>query len=473
VRPRRTRWAPRWLVVTHRYLGVALGALMLLWCLSGMVMLFVHYPSVSQDERLARLPRIDWSHCCVFEGAAPADAQVRSASIEQLAGSPILRLRLTEGPVRLVDLSNGHLLPGASKLDALAIAQAWGRPAEVAPLVRDQWTVGELKRSSPFWRVRLADPAATDIYVSQRTGEVVQRTTRTSRALNWIGSVPHWLYPTLLRQYPKLWTQVVIWSSLAGVFLTFAGLYLGILAWRPFGDHRLSPFRGLMTWHHLAGLATGVLTLTWVASGLFSVNPWGFLESLEDPAPARVAGPPPTFAEVQAALESAAAHAPAVAQVKLIPFAGRAFVLAGDTRLDATGRPAPLTPADLTAACQRLGPVASQGLMTREDAYYFSHHDTVTLPVWRVLMVDGRRYYIDPRSGVLAASFDAPAKGFRWLHEGLHRLDFVPGFRRGPAWAAVTLFLLSLATFGVGTGVWLGVRRIGHDFAQFRGRASR
>ena len=111
-------------------------------------------------------------------------------------------------------------------------------------MVRDQWTVVVLKRNSPFWRVRLADQAATDIYVSQVTGEVVQRTTRASRVLNWVGAVPHWLYPTVLRQYPKLWSQVVIWTSLAGVFLTLAGLYLGILAWRPFRDHRVSPVPG-------------------------------------------------------------------------------------------------------------------------------------------------------------------------------------------------------------------------------------
>jgi hypothetical protein len=462
-------------VVIHRYLGVALGALMLLWCLSGAVMLFVPYPSVSEDERLARLPRIDWSHCCVIDGAAPTAARVRSAAIEQLGGAPILRLRLEDGPQslqnmgRIVDLSNGHAVPGADQRDAIAVAQAWGHPAQLTPVVRDQWTVsGEFNRGRPFWRVRLADQAATDLYVSQTTGEVVQRTTGASRVLNWLGAVPHWLYPTLLRQYPKLWTQVVIWTSLAGVFLTVVGLYLGVLAWRPFGDRRLSPFRGLMTWHHLTGLATGVLTLTWVASGLLSMNPWGLLESPDDPALARIAGPPPAFAEVQAALESAAARAPAVAQVKLAPLAGRAFVLAGDQRFDAQGRPAPVTPADLAAAGARLGAVARQGPTATEDAYYFSHHEAVTLPVWRVLMADGRRAYLDPRTGALLASFDGPAKGYRWLHQGLHRLDFVPGFRQGPVWAALTLILLAAVTFGVGTGVWLGWRRIGLDLHNLR-----
>jgi hypothetical protein len=448
---------------------VTLGALMLLWCLSGMVMLFVAYPSVSQDERLARLPRIDWSHCCVMDAAAPATARVAQASVEQLAGAPVLRLRLADGSRRMVDLTNGHPAAGATQLDAMAVAEAWGRPARLTPVVRDQWTVGpEFNRGRPFWRVRLADQAASDIYVSQTSGEVVQRTTRAGRVLNWLGAVPHWLYPTLLRQYPKLWTQVVIWTSLGGVFLTLAGLYLGILSWRPFRDKRLSPFRGLMTWHHLIGLVTGVLTLTWVASGLVSMNPWGFLESPDEPGPARIAGPPPAFAEVQAALESVAARAPAVAQVRIAQLAGRVYVLAGDERFDAQGHPAPLAAADLAAAGRRLGPVASQGLIAGEDAYYFSHHEAVTLPAWRVLMADGRRDYLDPRSGVLMASFDGPAKGYRWLHQGLHRFDVVPVFRRGPVWASVTLFLLAAVTFGVGTGVWLGWRRVGHDLAQLR-----
>jgi len=262
-RARRTAWAPRWLVIVHRYLGVALGGLMLLWCLSGMVMLFVAYPSVSQDERLARLPRIDWAHCCVIDGAAAPQAEVRSARIEQLGAAPVLRLRLAGEPQRLIDLSNGHVLAGAGRADALAVAEAWGQPIAVVPLIRDQWTVGgEFNRDRPFWRIRLGDRQGTDIYVSRASGEVIQRTTRTSRLLNGLGAVPHWLYPTLLRQHPALWTQVVVWTSLAGVFLTVAGLYLGLVAWRPFGDARLSPFRGLMTWHHLASLAAGVLTLT-------------------------------------------------------------------------------------------------------------------------------------------------------------------------------------------------------------------
>ena len=67
--------------------------------------------------------------------------------------------------------------------------------------------------------------------------------------------------------------------------------------------------------------------------------------------------------------------------------------MAGNERLDAAGHPAPLTAADLADAGARIGPIASQGLLAQEDAYYFSHHEAVVLPVWRVLTTDGRRVF--------------------------------------------------------------------------------
>ena len=456
-------WAPRWLVLTHRYLGVAVGGLMLLWCLSGAVMLFASYPSVSKAERLATLPRIDWTRCCRVQDVA-ADAGVSGAAVETLAGTPVLRLRLADGTAPIVDLASGKAVGPVSRDQALAVAAAWSRPATATAIVRDQWTVGA-GGQQPFWRVRLADAAKTDVYVSRRTGEVAQRTTQRSRIAAWLGAVPHWLYPTILRQDAKLWTQVVVWTSLAGTFLTLAGLYLGVLAWGRARDGLVSPFRGLVAWHHLGGLFAGMLTLTWVFSGLVSMNPWGFLESGDDPAAERIAGPPVAFATVERAIEAVQRQAPEVSNVRLARVDGRLFLIAGDQRLDVDGHPAPLGEADLAAAGRRAGRVAAQGMIAAEDEYYFSHHDAVTLPAWRVLLVEGRRLYLDPRSGEVLADVDAAGRGYRWLHEGLHRFDFVPGLRNGPAWAAGVLILLSAATFGVATGAWLGLRRLLHDLA--------
>ena len=369
--PRRV-WAPRWLVVTHRYLGVVLGLLMLVWFLSGIGMLFVHWPEVTDDERTAGLAPIPWHRCCKFGDALPDVQLVQSATVEELAGRAVLRL-----PGQVQDLTTGRPLAPLSATEAAVVAQTYAdRTGQVASperpelVERDQWTVtGYFNKRRPFWRVRLDDPAATDIYVSQATGEVSQVTTRSERILNWLGPIPHWLYPAILRQDVKLWTQVVIWTSLLGTFLTVTGIYLGIVAWRPRRTAQLSPFRGLMLWHHLTGLAAGLLTFTWILSGLMSMQPWGLLESPPDARAERLQGPGSTLAEVRGAFAGLDAVAPQARQVRLSPLGGQMFLTADGVRFDARGSPAPLTTAGLAAASQDLGPATSQQLITSEDAY--------------------------------------------------------------------------------------------------------
>jgi uncharacterized iron-regulated membrane protein len=451
-------------VVTHRYAGIAVGLLMLLWCLSGVVMLFVHWPKVSEDERQAGLAPIDWAQCCTFGGAVMDVQEVRKASVEMVGARPVLRADGTS-----VDLATGREIHHFTEADARAVAATFARqrgiagtPARVDLVERDQWTVtGYFNLGRPFWRVRLSDPAATDLYVSGRTGKVAQRTTRSARVLNWFGAIPHWLYPQVIRADVKVWAQVVIWTSIAGTFLTVTGLYLGIIAWRP---ARPTPFRGLMAWHHIVGLVAGLLTLTWVVSGLVSMNPWGFLESPDDPAAQQLSGEPHAFGDIRLAIAAAKV---AARQVRTAPFNGELHLAADGKRIGAA-----LSQADVARAAQGLGrPVAHLERITQGDAYYFSHHEAVRLPAWRIEMADGDRYYLDPATGELLASVDAAAKGYRWLHLGLHRLDMIPGFSRGWGWATAMTLLLLGASLGVATGVWLGWRRVKHDLAGLRRRS--
>ena len=45
----------RALVVLHRYLGVAVGFLMAVWFVSGIVMMYVGFPRLTESERLRAL----------------------------------------------------------------------------------------------------------------------------------------------------------------------------------------------------------------------------------------------------------------------------------------------------------------------------------------------------------------------------------------------------------------------------------
>ncbi|GEP11857.1 hypothetical protein [Methylobacterium gnaphalii] len=50
----------RWLILAHRWLGIVLGLFFALWIGSGLVMLYVPFPSLPEAERLARLSPIAW-----------------------------------------------------------------------------------------------------------------------------------------------------------------------------------------------------------------------------------------------------------------------------------------------------------------------------------------------------------------------------------------------------------------------------
>lgn len=442
-------------MVTHRYMGVAVGLLMLMWFASGIVMLFVHWPELTEPERTAKLPPIPWERCCDLASLGPAQV-LEDGVVEAVAGRPVLR---TGGEI--FDLERGGVLAPLTRTEALQVARIHaGRPPVSARLVeRDQWTVtGYFNSRRPFWRVEVGDPARTVIHVSAKTGQAAQVTTQADRVLSWLGPIPHWLYPKVLRQDAEAWTHVVIWTSVAGLFLTVTGVYLGVIAWRPRRDARLSPFKGMMMWHHLTGLAAGLLTLTWTLSGLLSMQPWGLLGSAADPARARYEASRVTVAEFGRALEALKAQGLAARQVRLVPFEGRLGLVADGRRLGA-----PLAPADLARAAGILGPIEGQGLMQTEDAYWYGHHEAVKLPVWRVIRTDGTRYYLDPATGGVLGSADKPAQDFRWWHLALHRLDFTPGLDRGAAWAAVMTGLLLFTGLSVAIGVWLAWRRIQAD----------
>jgi hypothetical protein len=58
----------RLLVIAHRYLGIAVGVLMLMWFASGIVMMYVGFPQGIGKARLGALAPIAWQGCCRVEG---------------------------------------------------------------------------------------------------------------------------------------------------------------------------------------------------------------------------------------------------------------------------------------------------------------------------------------------------------------------------------------------------------------------
>jgi hypothetical protein len=166
-------------------------------------------------------------------------------------------------------------------------------------------------------------------------------------------------------------------------------------------------------------------------------------------------------------------------RIDTAPLGGRTFLIASKAngraqRLDAQGKASSLTSGELRAAFSVLPAIASLELLTQEDAYYYRHRFAAPLPVWRVVLADGEktRLYIDPTSGRIVRAFDRNGRGFRWLQDGLHSLDF-PVLRKRPWWDFVVLPLLAAVTLVCATGTWMAWNKVSRDIRRLSRRLQR
>jgi hypothetical protein len=488
----------RALIVLHRWTGVIIGAVMTLWCLSGFVMLFVDYPRLLPGGQLRGLSPL---HLPVGGSLAriaiAPDTRLASARLEMVAGKIVLRVVPEQGGGRAIwqmratpqsyDLASGAPLRPLSREDLGKVGTGFGRNigidgpvAAVTPISVDQWTVQAFRANRPLYRIDYADTAGSTAYIAGLTGEVVQKTTRFERFWGWLGAVPHWLYPTVLRQNPAAWSQVVIWTSLTGCFLTITGIWIGISRLsRRKGGTIGSPYRGLWWWHHMAGLVFGLLTLTWVGSGLFSMSPWGLFDSNAGLVERQRLAGTMHWAALRGALEHIGPLPIDTVRVESAPLGGKMAIVAvaGDgrtVRLDRSGRPAILTRADIAAALGNGPRVAFLSLLLEGDSYYYAHKEPVRLPVWRAVLADPQatHLYIDAASGTLLRAVDGTGRAERWLWNAPHSFD-LPGLRDGPLRYVVILPLLMVVTLVCGTGAWMGSRKLGRDLSRIRRRLLR
>jgi len=442
------------LIFLHKWLGVALALLFLMWFVSGVVLYYVPFPGLTQAERLAGLPPLQLTEgCCLTpeQAAGSAGLAASEARLGMHAGVPVWRVLGTDGkggePLwRAVDARNGQLLPPLSAQAASAVAEAFSgrRAVRTEMLERDQWTVPQgLNPYRPLLRVELDGPDGLELYVSPAAAEVVRDTRRAERFWNWLGAVPHWIYFTELRRYPQAWHNVIVWLSIPGVVLSVTGLVLGV--WHLFINRaRRIPYRRFwMRWHHIGGLVAAVFTLTWILSGLLSMNPFGVFSPRAAMAAERAQWTGPKAAVTlnpAQALDSVPGLQ--AREIDLLRVAGQSWYrvrgVSAQALLRADGAgdtlPQPALPEEtLQASLRALRPGAATltRLTTYDDLYYAREITDNTpharpLPVWRAQWADGVTLYADPASSRVLLRADASNRWQRVLYNGLHSFDFAP-----------------------------------------------
>jgi hypothetical protein len=453
----------RALIYTHRWMGIVLGALFITWFISGVVLMYAQMPRLSRADRLARLPVLDFHAASItpLDAAAAVGYGVRTVRLGMFAGRPVYRLAGAEGSATVYADDGSDLEPVSA---AQAIAEARTFDPERSATIQydgyletpDQWTL-EVGRSLPLHRIALGDPADTRLYLSEASGEIVMKTTAVERRWAYPGAILHWLYMTPLRRHGPAWAQLVIWASLAGTVMALTGLVWGVWRFSPQRSYRLkrqrarSPYAGWMHWHHYAGLIAGATTVTWVFSGLLSMDPWDWHPSTSPTRAQREAltggvmrlngVSVPALREALSALKSAR-------EAELVQFRGHLFLADAHhlVSLADTRRVASVDRDAIVEAAKSAGgaaPIRDIAWLDRYDAYYYDRAGELPLPVARVRYDDPQQtwLYVDAVRGTPLRKEERLTRLNRWLYHGLHSLDFPFLYYRRPLWDLVVIAL--------------------------------
>jgi hypothetical protein len=483
----------RALIFVHRWLGIGLCLVFLLWFPSAIGIMYWDFPDVRAADRIAHAAPLDASKIQLSPSEAYAklgvDEDVRAIRLSTFDGRPVYRF---DDDAYVVYADTGEEQLEVSDAMVRRIAESWTKqPASAARVEQvtevDQWTVqlriGDL---SPLWK--FSWPDGEQVYVTQTTGEVVQHTTTGSRLGAYVGAIPHWLYFTPLRKNGPQWSRVVIWSSGIGTIAAIIGVIIGAWMYSPSKKYRYGgapssiPYRGQKRWHTVLGLLFGVATATWAFSGMLSMDPFPRRETgggLLDRGVGRPAIPQALRGRLQLAAFAARDPREALRQLGRIPIKELEFTsFDGEPMYLATLAPGetciiplhgdPIRTFDqqriIDVVTRTAGPgMVDASVLTQYDRYYLDRRRQRPLPVILAKLHDAEntRYYIDPKTARVVGSYNSGAWVNRWLYNGLHSLNFPWLYNYRPLWDIVVITFMVGGTALCVTSLILAWRVVG------------
>lgn len=476
------RQIDRWIVWIHRWIGIVTCLACVVWCVSGIALIYIVEPKVMDEEYRASLNPIAWSQVRTDPTAAMKAAGLKSypqrLRLEMSGGRPVYLFTDWKGAQPAVFADTGQKITATDSTRALAIARAYthsDKPTYVKLVDSDRWVFqAKYDRLRPFHLIALHDGVDRQIYVSARTGAVSMDTSAHDRFWSWVARVPHLIELPIQRSQAGPWRQFFLWATSLAAVVAFSGLVLGILRVsliKRYGDDRISPFRGFMLWHHLLGLVGGVTLFTWVVTAFIYMHPGHWLETGGQTTAALqgYAGQvEPDFPLTANRLAQIAP--PGALYTGFTWVGGRPIAYFGfrdirlETRDGVTGGASLLTADQLVEDAKLIVPkaaVTSAALITTPDRYWHSFKgDVRKTPVLRVTFDDpkGSWLTLDPQTGDLLQTKTQDDRTYFLLFNEFHKFDFY-SIRGLPHDLLVWVLMLLGSAISV-TGVVLGWKHL-------------
>ena len=162
---------------THKWLGLFIGAQVVIWSLSGLYMTAVHIDIIHGDHLVREAPERSADVSRLRDPiAVAAESGAESVRLAWVRNQPAYVVKGEAGE-KVVDARSGKPVPPPTTAEVRAIARATytgGQPIASAALITD--IPGEIRgRKPPLWRVEFDQWNKPTWYFSPATGELVSR----------------------------------------------------------------------------------------------------------------------------------------------------------------------------------------------------------------------------------------------------------------------------------------------------------
>ena len=216
----------------HKWIGIVVGAVLLGWVVSGVVMMMRN-----EEEPLARRPRLDVAPLVISPAEAAQAIAGDTASIRDVSLLPLFNglayyfHRYGALPV-LVDASSGAIITITSEM-ALRLAQELEQPGPTTTGVErlERHTLGYSAGPLPVYRVTFSDPAGVVTYVEARSGQV-RRTTRRARMAGIVAGAHSFIQLRIAPGGDRTRLTALWIASLVSLGTIISGYWLALPTWR-------------------------------------------------------------------------------------------------------------------------------------------------------------------------------------------------------------------------------------------------
>lgn len=465
----------------HRVLGAVLSLLFLMWFVTGLVLIYHPFPSVTDEDRYQHMEVIE-SELLPIDSMLkniPVEEKIKSLTLNQRQEQPVFTIK-TDKKEYLISANGFIIEPKDLTFDAVrSIAVKWCQ----APIIKvdtlhdlEQWIMySKYEKELPIYKFYFDDKEKTQLYISSRTAVVQQKTTVHERFWSWVGFIPHKFYIVPLRKHTQIWINTIWICGVLGLLMCFGGIYVGIDAYiRRFkrkGKFE-SPYRKpWYWWHHVLGIIFGIFLITWTFSGMMSlkkVPQWVVKTHQEYKVSKLIKGKRPSIDKYVLDYRVLQQVYPDLKQVEWSYFQEVPVLKVVDgskeIALDASSAEIKelfLSEEAIEKAIHKIhgdDALFKISLISDYDNYYLPWRKKMALPVYKVEVSDPDHstYYINPKSGDYKY-LNNNKKARKWIFNALHYFHIKELMKHPLVWTIV-IWVLTLGGIVVsGTGVWLSI----------------